>query len=311
MKRYLRAMLPHKTLQAVRGRLPAASVRSAKYWTEHNVTLHEQFASATDSLAYFNWRNDQYFGYIDLMPVSGQDGREVLDYGCGPGNDLVGFGIFSNPSRLVGADVSRSSLSEARHRVSLHGFPAEFVQIDPLSRILPFDDESFDHIHSSGVLHHIADPRIVLAEFRRILRPGGTINVMVYNYDSLWLHLYVAYQRGILQGLHSEEDIREQFKRSTDGEDCPISNCYRPCEWIALCVGAGLNAVHIGNAVSMNEMTLLPLRFSAIQNRKLRPESRQFLVQLEQDAQGIPTYRGHRAGVDACYRLTKQAVVAL
>lgn len=281
-----------------------AGAQSAKYWTGHNVTLHEQFASAEASLEYFKWRNDQYFGYIDLMPVSGQDRRAVLDYGCGPGNDLIGFGVFSKPSRLVGADVSTTSLSEARHRVALHGFAAEFVQITPTSSSLPFADHSFDHIHSSGVLHHTPDPIGILKEFRRILRPGGTINVMVYNYDSLWLHLYVAYQRGILKGLHTAENIREQFKRSTDGEDCPISNCYRAGEWIALCAEAGLEAIHTGNAVSMHEMSLLPLRYAAIQSRKLRPESREFLVDLVQDAQGMPTYRGQRAGVDACYRLT-------
>ena len=31
------------------------------------------------------------------MPVNQADGLVVLDYGCGPGNDLVGFGHFSNP----------------------------------------------------------------------------------------------------------------------------------------------------------------------------------------------------------------------
>ena len=33
------------------------------------------------SLAYLRWRNDQYFGYSELMPVHSQDGRVVLDFG--------------------------------------------------------------------------------------------------------------------------------------------------------------------------------------------------------------------------------------
>ena len=131
------------------------------------------------------------------------------------------------------------------------------------------------------------------------------MNVMVYNYESLWLHLYVAYQRRIVQGLYSDQDIREQFKRSTDGENCPISNCYRPSEWVALCNSAGLNAEFLGAAISMHEAALLPLRFAAIQDRRLSVESRKFLLDLKFDDRGYPKYNGHYAGVDACYRLTK------
>src|SRR5687768_14872252 len=70
------------------------------YWTSHNVTAHLRFASAQESLDYFHWRNSQYPGYIDLMPMSGFDGRIILDFGCGPGHDLVGFGTYSKPARL-------------------------------------------------------------------------------------------------------------------------------------------------------------------------------------------------------------------
>ena len=66
-----------------------------------------------ESERYLEWRNDQYFKYDELMPVTGKDGRVILDYGCGPGHDLVGFGLRSKPTRLIGMDVSTSSLAEA------------------------------------------------------------------------------------------------------------------------------------------------------------------------------------------------------
>ena len=277
----------------------------ADYWTGHNVTAHFAFADAKSSLEYFDWRNDQYFNYIQLMPVTGQDGKSVLDYGCGPGHDLVGFGIYSNPERLVGVDLSSSSLEEAASRLDLHGITAELRQIMPDDGALPFDDASFDHIHSSGVLHHTPDPGRILREFRRMLRPDGTINVMVYNYDSLWLHLYVAYQRTILSGIEVSSDIREQFRCSTDGESCPISNCYRPQEWIDICRDSGLKVEFIGAAISMHEMGLLPQRFAAVQDRRLRAESRKFLLNLVFDEYGYPRYRGNYAGVDACFKAWK------
>lgn len=280
-----------------------ADIATQSYWTRHNVTLHERFPSPEASLEYFHWRNDQYFNYIQLMPVSGQDGKVVLDYGCGPGHDLVGFGVYSKPKRLIGVDISSSSLEEAKARLALHGIQSETIQLDPSQPVLPFEDASIDHIHSSGVLHHTPDPGLILRELRRVLKPGGTMNVMVYNYESLWLHLYVAYQRSIVEGLYPELSIREQFARSTDGEDCPIANCYRPQEWISICGEAGFTAEFAGAAVSMYEASLFVKRYDAIRDRRLRAESRRFLLELEVDRHGLPIYRGHYAGVDACFSL--------
>lgn len=278
---------------------------SKEYWTKHNVTLHHEFSTKEESLEYFNWRNDQYFNYIELMPVAGFDGKSVLDYGCGPGHDLIGFGTFSACKCLVGVDVSSSSVAESRSRLALHGIEAETMVLDRDIVRLPFEDATFDHIHSSGVLHHTPGPLAILKELRRILKPGGSMNVMVYNYDSLWMHLYVAYKRSIVEGLHQGESLRDQFRHSTDGENCPISNCYRPNEWVALCNSAGLNAEFIGAAISMHEAALLPLRFAAIQDRRLPTGSRKFLLNLKFDDCGYPKYNGHYAGVDACYRLIK------
>ena len=68
----------------------------------------------------FPLRNSIYPGYIELMPVNQADGLVVLDYGCGPGNDLVGFGHFSNPKKLIGADVSARN-ENSKKRTDLHG----------------------------------------------------------------------------------------------------------------------------------------------------------------------------------------------
>lgn len=224
-----------------------------EYWTGHNVTLHHEFSTKEESLEYFHWRNDQYFNYIELMPVSGFDDKSVLDYGCGPGHDLIGFGTYSACKRLVGVDVSESSIAETRARLALHGITAEAVVLENDVVTLPFEDATFDHIHSSGVLHHTPDPVAILKELKRVLKPGGSMNVMVYNYDSLWVHLYVAYQRSIVKGLYQGKSLRDQFGHSTDGESCPISNCYRPDEWIELCRSSDLKAEFVGAAISMRE----------------------------------------------------------
>lgn len=278
-------------------------VAVAAYWSSHNVTSHHHFTSAEESLEYFHWRNDQYYPYIALMPVTGQDGKVVLNYGCGPGHDLVGFGVYSKPKRLIGIDVSATSLEQARRRLSLHGIDHELILHAPTAVRLPLEDCSVHYVHSSGVLHYTTDPDSILREFHRVLHPNGVVRVMVYNYDSLWVHLYVAYQKMIVENAFPGLGIREAFSKTTDGPGCPISRVYKPSEFIALADAAGFTATFVGAAVSMHEASLIPKRFDAIMDRRLPSESRKFLSELYFDQRGFAMHNGHLAGVDGCYLL--------
>jgi ubiquinone/menaquinone biosynthesis C-methylase UbiE len=275
-----------------------------EYWSRHNVTNHKSFASAAESLAYLHYRNKQYPGYIDLLPVAGWDGKTVLDYGCGPGNDLVGFAHYSRPRRLIGVDVSPTSLEQANARLSLHGASAEFVHVPYGSYSIPLADGSVDYVHCSGVLMLIEEPVRILREFRRVLRPGGEARLMVYNYDSLWVHLYVAYVIQLELGVYSSRTIREAFARSTDGEYCPFVHVWTPTEVERMAAEAGFVAEFIGAALSLWELHVFPMRFKALMDPRLPEESRDFLLELTLDEHGYPSYRGKYAGIDASFRLT-------
>jgi len=274
-----------------------------EYWSRHNVTNHREFTSIAESLDYLQYRNMQYPGYIDLLPVSGCDGKTVLDYGCGPGNDLVGFSHWSHPKRLIGADVSVPSLEQAKARLLLHGASAELIHMPYGSYSLPLENESVDYIHCSGVLMLVEDPPKMLREFRRVLRRNGEARIMVYNHDSLWLHLYVAYIVRLERGLYAERTMCESFARTTDGEYCPFVHVWRPAEVGSMAAEAGFAAEFIGAALSLWELHLLPLRFKALLDPRLPGESRDFLLGLVLDEHGYPRHRGAYAGIDACYRL--------
>ena len=275
-----------------------------EYWTSHNVTSHWQFSSPEESLEYLAWRNDQYVGYSDLMPVAGHDGKRILDYGCGPGHDLVGFGQFSRDAQVTGADLSRASLDEARSRLNLHGFEADMVQIT-MDDHLPFTNAQFDLVHCSGVLHHTPDPLRILREFNRVLVDGGCAQIMVYNYQSIWSHLYVAYVKRLVEGLYQELDMKTAFARTTDGEDCPIARPYTSTEFEELCNHARFDVVNSAAAISVWELSLLPRRFEAIMNCKLPAESRTFLSKLTFDSRCVPHHEGLVAGVDLCFTIQK------
>ena len=269
------------------------------------MVANESFNSAEESLCYFHWRNAQYPGYIDLMPVHGQDGKVVLDYGCGPGNDVVGFSVYSDVKKLYAVDVSSTALEVAKKRLELHNKTADFFLINEKENKIPLPSKSVDYIHTSGVLHHCANLGNVLVELYRILKDNGQIAVMVYNYCSIWLHLYVAYVLKIYYGRFKDSSLLDAFRRSTDGEDCPVSRCYKPDEFLSIAQQHGFKGRFKGAAISMTEMKCLGARFDAISDRRLSVEHRDFLSELSFNEKGIPVYQGEVAGIDACYLLEK------
>ena len=277
----------------------------AEYWSAHLVP-YEDWSTASESLEYFNWRNAQYPGYINLMPVNSASELTVLDYGCGPGNDLVGFYEFSKPARLIGMDVSEQALDVAKDRLKLHGGEADLYLVDDELNKIPLEDNSVDLIHSTGVLHHVRNLGLAFEEIKRVMKPEARLQVMVYNYDSLWLHLYTAFVHQIEIGLYDDLTLLEAFRKTTDGPDCPVANCYRPKQFMELVSSFGMQGYFKGSAISLLELELLPKRLNAIRSRQLAREHRDFLSSLTFDCNGHPVFNGHVAGVPACYEFIKK-----
>jgi len=285
-----------------------------KYWTHYNVTDHHTFLSAEESLNFLDWRNKCYLYYEELMPTNNATDKVVLDYGCGPGHDLVGFSINSNPKKLIAADVSPRSLNQAGKRLKLHEKNVDFIELKTDTSEISLADQSVDIIHSSGVLHHTEKPLEILKEFRRVIKPDGCIQIMVYNYESIWVHLYVAYELMLNDGSFKNDILRklglktypqnleETFRVTTDGAHCPISRFYKSADFISLLNQEGFKGVYKGASISLwMEMSRLSKRFAAIADRRLPKESRDFLYSISFDNNGAPLYKGLSAGIGGCY----------
>jgi len=109
-------------------------------------------------------------------------GHVVADLGCGLGGDTIMLARQVSPSggRAIGIDRSRAMLEHARARAKASGLPIEFREGD--IRSLPFEDASLDACWMERVLIYADDPAAVLAEVRRVLRPGGQAVVQEYDY---------------------------------------------------------------------------------------------------------------------------------
>ena len=108
---------------------------------------------------------------------------DVLDCPCGYGRHSIEFARLG--LHVVGADRSDVLLAEAKCRADEGEWP-RFVQAD--YRELPFEDASFDCVtnlfSSLGYWGDEADRRAI-AEFRRVLRPGGSLVIETMHRDML------------------------------------------------------------------------------------------------------------------------------
>ena len=112
------------------------------------------------------WHHPAYFirkGLHECISARRHSIRgKVLDFGCG---SKPYESLFGHVESYTGVDIEVSGHSHANSKVD--------VFYD--GKTLPFADESFDSLVSFEVLEHVFNPDEVLAEMRRVLKPGGTM----------------------------------------------------------------------------------------------------------------------------------------
>jgi ubiquinone/menaquinone biosynthesis C-methylase UbiE len=148
-------------------------VESKTFWSQNQVGgPYTSLRASAQALAH---RHMMYPDLYKLMPVN-MPGKVVLDYGCGPGHDVVLF-LSNKAEHVYYYDVSPMSLNNILPRIDMHG-------LDPTRATLFTPGVRVDHIHCSGVLHHMEDPMGALDLFARTLKPHGTARVMIYDGDT-------------------------------------------------------------------------------------------------------------------------------
>lgn len=164
----------------------ALTTRVRAYW---NARVHdlEMTDEPVGTRAFFDALDDYRFDKLAYLPevvdFNGYGGKRLLEIGCGIGTDLVRFA--AGGARVIGVDLSDTAVRLARTNMELHGHAAGVFALGD-GAALPFADASLDVVYAHGVLQYAADPRGIVQEARRVLRPGGTAIVMVYNRVS-WL----------------------------------------------------------------------------------------------------------------------------
>jgi SAM-dependent methyltransferase len=155
--------------------------------------------------------------------------RRVLDIGCGPVG-LIHF--LENASERIRIDPL---LLQYESRMPLGG---RQLSLAGLGESLPLATESIDIAICFNALDHMQDPSAALGEIKRVLRPGGTLLLMIHSFptwarpfywiDRLHPHHWTApafiSQIGETFQVERSETVRRRFA-------VPVSRWILPSSW--------------------------------------------------------------------------------
>lgn len=136
------------------------------------------------------------------VPLSRE--MKVLEYGCGTG--LLSFALQSDLGQITLADTSQGMLDVLQEKIA----SADVMNMHPVRLDLATDAvprERYDLTYSLMVLHHIHNVKKVLAKFREVLVPNGTLLIADLDKEDGSFHtdgttdVHLGFDRAELQSM--------------------------------------------------------------------------------------------------------------
>ena len=137
--------------------------------------FYKYLSKVYDEINPFVWNEEMRTEALDLFDVG--EGDTVLDVGCGTG--FATEGLLERTEHVHALDQSRHQLEKAYEKFGRNE-QVRFYRGD--AERLPFADDTFDALWSSGSIEYWPDPVATLREFRRVVKPGGAVLVVGPNY---------------------------------------------------------------------------------------------------------------------------------
>jgi SAM-dependent methyltransferase len=162
---------------------------------------HRQYRDSS-YLTFGEARVNEWLRYTGLGPDYFRN-KLVLDAGCGTGRWTDAMARLG--ATVVAVDITESGARLTRKLTRGHR-GVEVLQADIMH--LPFAPSSFDFVASWGVLHHTPSTERALARLVPLVRPGGHLYVMVYEWHNPVKFWLTDALRALLRRLPNEQRYR-------------------------------------------------------------------------------------------------------
>ncbi|MDG5777584.1 methyltransferase domain-containing protein [Haloarculaceae archaeon H-GB2-1] len=177
--------------------------------------FYKYLSKIYDQINPFIWNEEMRGEALGLLDIDAGD--RVLDVGCGTGFGTAGLLQYTDDVHAL--DQSVHQMEKAWAKFGKHD-TVRFYRGD--AERLPFEDDAFDVLWSSGSIEYWPNPVTALAEFRRVTKPGGQVLVVGPNYPTNTLFQKVVdaimlfYDADEADRMFSEAGFRE-FRHVTMG----------------------------------------------------------------------------------------------
>lgn len=111
-----------------------------------------------------------------------EPGMHVLDIGCSPGSITVGLAAAVTPGQVVGIDIEPSQVALGQDRAASLGLGNCRFETGSVYD-LPLPDHSMDAVFGHTILMQFSELDPVLAEVKRVLKPGGLVGFREIDLD--------------------------------------------------------------------------------------------------------------------------------
>jgi SAM-dependent methyltransferase len=209
----------------------------------HEETTVDQFTRQAAGFASAETMNDEAAMRLLLEALALGPDDSVLDVACGPG--IVVGAVAPSAREVVGIDLTPEMLDLARERCAEAGIDNARFDIGDVTE-LPYGDGEFTRVVCRYALHHVSDPRAVVAEMARVCAPGGRVAIadMIVGEDA---------------------EAAERFNAAERARDPSHVRSMSVLELTALMADAGLVASQAGSY-------RLPMELEALLSRSASPD---------------------------------------
>jgi SAM-dependent methyltransferase len=120
------------------------------------------------------WRGKEEQARI-AAAIRERGAADVLDVACGSGGPSIAL-VEATGCRIAGVDIEPAGVDQARRLAAARGLePKARFETADCNKALPFEAESFDLVICIDAILHLADRYAALADWSRLLRPGGAV----------------------------------------------------------------------------------------------------------------------------------------